>query len=71
MLAPFHIAFPVDDFDAGRFFVAPQLSCPGGRSSSQWINLNLFGHQMFFLDHAGDALEFRAFADVGQLFAMG
>jgi uncharacterized protein len=137
-LTPFHIAFPVDDLDAARIFYGTTLGCPEGRSSSQWIDFDLFGHQivahlksgssngkahhnavdghdvpvphfgvvlpmetwqalaerlrladvkfviepyirfkgevgeqatMFFLDPAGNALEFKAFADIGQLFA--
>lgn len=137
-LTPFHIAFPVDDLNAARAFYGGTLGCPEGRSSAQWIDFNLFGHQivahlkpgspnhqrhhnpvdghdvpvphfgvvlpmdawealaerlrqagiqfviepyirfkgevgeqatMFFLDPAGNALEFKAFADPGQLFA--
>lgn len=137
-LTPFHIAFPVDDLDAARAFYGGLLGCPEGRSSAQWIDFDLFGHQivahlkpsaeedrqhhnpvdghdvpvphfgvvlpmrdwealaerlqaarigfviepyirfkgeageqatMFFLDPAGNALEFKAFADIGQLFA--
>jgi hypothetical protein len=137
-LTPFHIAFPVDDLDAARAFYGGMLGCPEGRSSTQWIDFDLFGHQivahlkpgagkdaahhnpvdghdvpvshfgvvlpmetwealarrlreagvkfviepyvrfkgevgeqatMFFLDPAGNALEFKAFADIGQLFA--
>jgi hypothetical protein len=137
-LTPFHIAFPVDDLDAARAFYGGTLGCPEGRSSAQWIDFDLFGHQivahlkpasegskrhrnpvdghdvpvphfgvvlpmkewealadrlrsaqttfviepyvrfkgevgeqatMFFLDPAGNALEFKAFADIGQLFA--
>ena len=138
-LTPFHIAFPVDNLDAARTFYGTTLGCPEGRSSAQWIDFDLFGHQivahlkpsangsakahhnpvdghdvpvphfgvvlsmdnwnklaerlrsagvtfviepcvrfkgevgeqatMFFLDPAGNALEFKAFADIGQLFA--
>jgi uncharacterized protein len=136
-LAPFHIAFPVDDLDAARRFYGTTLGCREGRSSTQWIDFDLYGHQivahlkpksregnhhnpvdghevpvphfgvvlsmeqwqalaerlrdaginfiiepylrfkgevgeqatMFFLDPAGNALEFKAFADIGQLFA--
>lgn len=137
-LTPFHLAFPVDDLDAARAFYGGTLGCAEGRSSAQWIDFDLFGHQivahlrtgsasapahhnpvdghdvpvphfgvvlgmddwealakrlreagiafviepyvrfkgevgeqatMFFLDPAGNALEFKAFADVGQLFA--
>jgi len=138
LLTPFHIAFTVDDLDAARKFYGTTLGCPEGRSSSQWIDFDLFGHQivahlrpaaaidetyhnpvdghdvpvphfgvvltmerwnalaerlreagvafviepyirfkgevgeqatMFFLDPAGNALEFKAFADMGQIFA--
>lgn len=137
-LRPFHIAFPVDDLAAARHFYGTVLGCPEGRSSEQWIDFSLFGHQivahqkpkaaaasdhsnpvdghdvpvphfgvvlekqqwkelaervkaagvsfiiepytrfegqvgeqstMFFLDPAGNALEFKAFEDLGQLFA--
>ena len=137
-LTPFHIAFPVDDLRAARRFYADTLGCQEGRSSAEWIDFNLFGHQivahltppseadrphhnavdghavpvphfgvvlpmpewealaiklrssgvdfviephvrfrgevgeqatMFLLDPAGNALEFKAFADMDQLFA--
>lgn len=137
-IPPFHLAFPVDDLDAARHFYGTTLGCREGRSSAQWIDFDLFGHQivahlhpescshkthhnpvdghdvpvphfgvvlsmeqwqalaerlrgagihfiiepylrfrgeageqatMFFLDPAGNALEFKAFADIGRLFA--
>ncbi len=137
-LTPFHIAFPVDDLAAARQFYGKTLGCPEGRSSDEWIDFDLFGHQivahrkpgmeprpahhnavdghavpvphfgvvltmpeweslaerlkqagvqfviepyvrfkgevgeqatMFFYDPAGNALEFKAFADMGQIFA--
>ena len=138
-VTPFHIAFPVDDLDAARAFYGGVLGCPEGRSSDEWIDYNLFGHQivahlklraasaedihhnavdghavpvphfgvvltmprweafaqrlrehgvhfeiepyirfkgqvgeqatMFFYDPAGNALEFKAFADMTQVFA--
>jgi len=136
-LTPFHIAFPVDDLAKAREFYGGLLGCPEGRSSDEWIDFDLFGHQivahlaparpdqphhnpvdghdvpvphfgvvlemadwealaerlkaagtrfviepyvrfkgqvgeqatMFFLDPSGNALEFKAFADRGQLFA--
>jgi extradiol dioxygenase family protein len=136
-LTPFHIAFPVDDLEAARAFYGGTLGCPEGRSSAEWIDFNLFGHQivahtagvapgkrhsnavdghavpvphfgvvltmdtwealaervraagvkfeiepyirfkgevgeqatMFFFDPAGNALEFKAFADMSQVFA--
>ena len=136
-LTPFHIAFPVNDLAAARAFYGSVLGCEEGRSSREWIDFNLFGHQivahlkpgvgdelhrnvvdghdvpiphfgvvlpmntwqalaerlthagiafviepcirfrgevgeqatMFFHDPAGNALEFKAFADPTQLFA--
>ena len=137
-LTPFHLAFPVDDLTAARHFYGQTLGCPEGRSSDEWIDFNLFGHQivahlkprntlgeehhnavdghavpvphfgvvltmqqwhelaerlkaagqtfqiepytrfkgevgeqatMFFYDPAGNALEFKAFADMSQIFA--
>jgi extradiol dioxygenase family protein len=135
-LHPFHLAFPVDDLEQARHFYGTVLGCAEGRSSAQWIDFDLFGHQivthlvpkaakphhnpvdghnvpvphfgvvldwddfhafaaqiaaagitfqiapyirfkgqvgeqatMFFLDPAGNALEFKAFFDPSQLFA--
>jgi extradiol dioxygenase family protein len=45
-LTPFHIAFPVHDLDAARAFYGGVLGCPEGRSSAQWIDFDLFGHQI-------------------------
>jgi uncharacterized protein len=135
-LTPFHIAFPVNDLDKARAFYGGTLGCPEGRSSEEWIDFDLFGHQivahlaphktaesrnpvdghdvpvphfgvvlpwddfhalaervrragvkfeiepyirfkglpgeqatMFFYDPAGNALEFKSFRDLKQLFA--
>jgi extradiol dioxygenase family protein len=137
-LRPFHIAFPVHDLAAARAFYGGVLGCPEGRSAPEWVDFDLFGHQivahlnpamtrdgsasnpvdghnvpvphfgvvltmadwealaarveaagipfgvaphvrfrgkpgeqatMFFRDPSGNALEFKAFADLGQLFA--
>ena len=136
-LPPFHLAFPVHDLDIARRFYGGLLGCPEGRSSPEWIDFDLYGHQIvahlapgeckpaatsgvdgdavpvrhfgvvlpmaqwqlladklvaagtrfiiephlrfkglageqatfFFLDPSGNALEFKAFADLGQLFA--
>jgi len=43
---PFHLAFPVDDLAAARHFYGAVLGCEEGRSSTQWIDFNLFGHQI-------------------------
>lgn len=136
-ITPFHLAFPVDDLDAARKFYGGLLGCEEGRSSDEWIDFSLFGHQvvahlappkekgphhnevdghdvpvphfgvvlewdafhaladrltaagvkfviepyirfkgkvgeqatMFFYDPAGNALEFKSFRDMSQLFA--
>ena len=141
-LTPFHLAIRVRDIAEAREFYGARLGLPEGRSASEWIDFNLFGHQlvahldptlgqkgqisnrinpvdghgvpvphfgvilelddwrtfadkvgtvisdfviepcvrfrgqpgeqatMFFLDPSGNALEFKAFADIGQqLFA--
>lgn len=136
-LRPFHLAFPVTDLAAARRFYGSLLGCPEGRSSPEWIDFNLYGHQivahlcpaeaghrhtsavdgdqvpvrhfgvvlemaewqaladrlrgegqrfviephirfqgevgeqatMFFLDPCGNALEFKAFANIDSLFA--
>ena len=134
---PFHLAFPVNDLAAARAFYGGLLQCPEGRSAADWVDFDLYGHQivahlapnevaaaatsrvdgdavpvrhfgvvlslpawrelserltaagvhfiiephvrfagevgeqatMFFTDPSGNALEFKAFADLGQLFA--
>ena len=45
-IAPFHLAFPVHDLPAARRFYGGLLGCPEGRSSSEWIDFDLFGHQI-------------------------
>jgi extradiol dioxygenase family protein len=45
-LPPFHLAFPVDDLDAARRFYGELLGCPEGRSADEWIDFNLYGHQI-------------------------
>lgn len=137
MLTPFHLAFPVGDIAEARRFYGEFLGCPEGRSAPDWVDFDLFGHQivahlkpgmtaanhhnpvdghdvpvphfgvvlgwdafhalaetlrakqirfeiephirftgqvgeqatMFFLDPFGNALEFKSFRDIGQLFA--
>jgi uncharacterized protein len=137
-MQPFHVAIPVDDLPKARRFYGEVLGCSEGRSDTQWVDFNFFGHQlvihykpkdpsqdlhhnqvdghavpiphygvvldwdtwkslaeslrtkgiefiiepyvrfpgqpgeqatMFFLDPCGNALEFKAFKDIGQLFA--
>lgn len=45
-LPPFHLAFPVDDLAAARAFYGGLLGCPEGRSAPEWIDFDLFGHQI-------------------------
>lgn len=45
-LPPFHHAFPVDDLDAARRFYGDLLGCPEGRSAAEWIDFDLYGHQI-------------------------
>ncbi|WNJ17235.1 VOC family protein [Pontibacter sp. G13] len=138
-IPPFHVAIPVHDLELTRTFYRDILGCEEGRSSDQWVDFNLYGHQfvihlkpdmnpdaalhhnpvdghavpvphygvvlpweeweslasklkaaetafviepyirfqgqvgeqatMFFLDPSGNALEFKAFKDMSQLFA--
>ena len=133
----FHLAFPVHDLAEARRFYGGLLGCAEGRSSTQWVDFNFYGHQvvahlspeeaghrrtsavdgddvpvrhfgailamgeweslaarlrsagtrfviephvrfkgqvgeqatMFFLDPSGNALEFKAFGDLSQVFA--
>ena len=55
-LQPFHLAFPVHDLAAARAFYGGLLGCPEGRSSDQWIDFDLRGHQIVaHLDPAAKA----------------
>jgi extradiol dioxygenase family protein len=45
-LPPFHLAFPVDDLAAARRFYGGLLGCSEGRSSDQWVDFDLYGHQI-------------------------
>ncbi len=42
----FHIAFPVDDLAAARAFYSGVLGCGEGRSSPDWVDFDLYGHQI-------------------------
>ena len=43
---PFHLAFPVDDLAAARRFYGEVLQCQEGRSADDWIDFDLYGHQI-------------------------
>ena len=45
-LTPFHLAIPVVDLLAAEQFYRETLGCSIGRRSDQWIDFNLFGHQL-------------------------
>jgi extradiol dioxygenase family protein len=45
-LAPFHLAFPVNDLNQARTFYGGLLGCAEGRSDADWIDFNFFGHQI-------------------------
>ena len=45
-MRPFHLAFPVRDLAAARAFYTDVLGCDEGRSAAEWIDFNLFGHQI-------------------------
>jgi uncharacterized protein len=45
-LPPFHLAFPVDDLATARHFYGELLGCPEGRSSGEWVDFDLHGHQI-------------------------
>jgi extradiol dioxygenase family protein len=46
MPRPFHIALVVDDLPAARRFYIELLGCAEGRSDTDWVDFDLFGHQL-------------------------
>jgi len=44
-LTPFHVAIPVYDIPLARAFYRDILLCPEGRSDTNWVDFNLYGHQ--------------------------
>ena len=45
-LAPFHLAFLVDDLAEARRFYGGLLGCKEGRSAEKWVDFDLYGHQI-------------------------
>lgn len=45
MKNPFHVAVPVYDLKSAKEFYLNCFKCEIGRSSDEWIDLNLYGHQ--------------------------
>ena len=54
LLTPFHLAIQVRDIDEAREFYGGKLVLPEGRSAPDWIDFNLFGHQL--VTHLNPAL---------------
>ena len=45
-LRPFHLAFPVTDLDKAKDWYINVLGCSLGRESDEWVDFNMFGHQV-------------------------
>jgi uncharacterized protein len=61
MPSPFHLAIPVHDLSAARRFYGELFNCPEGRSSSDWVDFDFFGHQLVaHLDPARQPLHFNS-----------
>jgi extradiol dioxygenase family protein len=54
LLTPFHLAIQVRNIDEAREFYGRKLGLPEGRSAPEWIDFNLFGHQL--VTHLNPAL---------------
>jgi uncharacterized protein len=46
VLSPFHLAIQVRDIGEAREFYSGLMGCAEGRSSAQWVDFNLYGHQL-------------------------
>ncbi len=42
----FHLAFPVHDLEAARYFYGRVLGCAEGRASTHWVDFDFYGHQI-------------------------
>ena len=61
MPSPFHLAIPVHDLSAARDFYGGVVGCPEGRSSTEWVDFDFFGHQLVaHLDPTRRPLHFNA-----------
>lgn len=45
-LTPFHVALQVRDIAEARRFYGDMLGCPEGRSDRDWVDFDLYGHQL-------------------------
>jgi hypothetical protein len=59
-LSPFHLAIPVYDLAAARDFYGRVFGLEEGRSSTQWVDFNFFGHQLVIHAHPRTASQERA-----------
>jgi extradiol dioxygenase family protein len=50
-LSPFHLAIPVYDLPAARRFYGEVFGLPEGRSSTQWVDFDFYGHQLVIHEH--------------------
>ena len=46
MLRPFHLAFPVKNLNITKKWYTEILGCKIGRESNEWVDFNLYGHQI-------------------------
>ena len=53
-LTPFHLAIEVRDIPEARDFYGTKLQLPEGRSAEEWVDFDLFGHQL--VTHLNPAL---------------
>jgi extradiol dioxygenase family protein len=53
-LTPFHLAVQVRDIEEAREFYGKKMGFSEGRSSDQWIDFDMFGHQ--FVTHLNPSL---------------
>ncbi len=45
-IRPFHLAFPVKNLNKSKIWYSEILGCSIGRESDEWIDFNLYGHQI-------------------------
>ncbi|MXP10238.1 VOC family protein [Pseudoblastomonas halimionae] len=45
-MPPFHLAFPVDDIAEARHFYGEVMGCREGRSDTDWVDFDFYGHQL-------------------------
>ena len=53
MSSQFHISLPCKSIEATKDFYLNTVGVPDGRSSLKWVDVNLYGHQITFIE-SGD-----------------